>query len=231
MEFAKTLEAEIEEMVVISRDDDTVTLKRTDYETLRWAANHDSKTSLANSYLCDKMLSHDLSTSRRNRLKKKSDHNLCVLYVDLDGLKYVNDNFGHSTGDHLLEGLGNLMQNIFQRETDTKARWGGDEFAIILPQTDYEIARIMAGELEHAARKENISISVGIANYAMSVDDPIVEGKYTQKFEDVLANLKEAADKDLYAKKRSKYEKIGREEYARRFYNQRLKDLDFEEIK
>lgn len=89
-------------------------------------ANHDNLTGLSNRSLFLDRLSQAFSqASRRN-------DRFALLYVDLDGLKKVNDNHGHAAGDELLRSAATrLRQSV--REVDTVARLGGDEFALILP--------------------------------------------------------------------------------------------------
>lgn len=94
-----------------------------------------------------------------------------VLFVDLDGFKYVNDTLGHQAGDELLVSVAALLRRRM-RKTDFVARLGGDEFAILLLQVDQEEAQQIAGELLKAVqgqafpvvgRTVNLAASTGIA--------------------------------------------------------------------
>lgn len=96
-----------------------------------------------------------------------------LVMLDLDGLKPVNDRFGHESGDRLLRAVGDVVRRGI-RGTDVAARYGGDEFVIILPETDLEGAvrvsdklRLDIGELTlpHNRSVIQTSVSIGIAAY------------------------------------------------------------------
>jgi diguanylate cyclase (GGDEF)-like protein len=90
-------------------------------------ANHDALTGLANRTLFRQMVHQQLALAQRNAT------DLCVLYIDLDGFKGVNDTHGHAAGDALLKQVAQrLLQGV--RAGDVVARLGGDEFAVALTQ-------------------------------------------------------------------------------------------------
>ena len=98
---------------------------------------------------------------------------LTVAYVDADDFKGINDRYGHAYGDEVLRSIANtLKQNL--RETDSISRVGGDEFVILLPETDAEQAHAVLSKLQSVmaasmARFETkISVSVG----AVVFDEP-----------------------------------------------------------
>ena len=99
-------------------------------ERLRHESLHDSLTQLPNRTLFVERLSHLIVRSGRNNL-----YNFAVLYLDLDRFKSVNDTLGHMAGDRLLVNLADKLKGCL-RASDTIARIGGDEFAILLEQVD-----------------------------------------------------------------------------------------------
>jgi diguanylate cyclase (GGDEF)-like protein len=93
--------------------------------TLTYQAFHDPLTNLANRVLFTDRLEHSLS--RRDEKRGM----IAVLFVDLDDFKMVNDTFGHAAGDDLLRSVSERLRSVL-RPADTPARFGGDEFAILL---------------------------------------------------------------------------------------------------
>lgn len=98
---------------------------------------------------------------------------LSVLMLDIDDFKKINDTYGHSCGDIVLQQVANIIQTSV-RTTDLAARYGGEEFSIILPCTDVKAASIIAEriririekmEVEYEDKKIHLTISIGIAQY------------------------------------------------------------------
>jgi diguanylate cyclase (GGDEF)-like protein len=118
-----------------------------------------------------------------------------LIFADVDGLKRINDEHGHASGDDAIRAVARAVTSTL-RASDVGARWGGDEFAIVLPNTDSEAARHSAERLfahlsgrSHGERSA-ITISVGIATF-----DPARSKKTTvDEFERI-------ADGALYAAK------------------------------
>lgn len=93
---------------------------------------------------------------------------LSLLLIDVDGLKRINDTYGHAAGNDVLKAAGQAI-GATMRTTDSGARWGGDEFAIVAPNTASDSAQHLAGRLldhvskQAAARRGNVTVSVGVA--------------------------------------------------------------------
>lgn len=113
----------------------------------------------------------------------RSGRGFCVLMIDLDDLKVVNDRFGHLVGDRLLEGVGRVIRTRVRR-MDTAARYGGDEFVILLPETDRSGGVVLAEKIRQGAAGLRVpvggggttaaSLSIGVAAYptdGLTVDE------------------------------------------------------------
>ncbi|MDX1443461.1 MAG: diguanylate cyclase [Gammaproteobacteria bacterium] len=112
--------------------------------------------------------------------RKRYGSRLSLLMFDIDHFKDVNDNFGHAAGDSVLESIADLCRECF-REQDTIGRIGGEEFAVILPETEHEGALQVAERfrqtvaqsaviLEEMSLRVTISIGVGTAEDGQDVD-------------------------------------------------------------
>ena len=100
--------------------------RRSHAERIAYQANHDALTGLPNRNLLSDRVSQALAQARR------TDQHVAVLFMDLDGFKFVNDSYGHAFGDALLCTIAARLE-VVVRESDTTARLGGDEFVILLP--------------------------------------------------------------------------------------------------
>jgi diguanylate cyclase (GGDEF)-like protein len=113
------------------------------------------------------------------RAVKRYKNPISCLIVDIDHFKVVNDTFGHRAGDSVLKEVAAIIKQSL-REVDTVARWGGEEFLIILPRTDKNNAGTVASRIAEAIAKKkfdqfpggNITVSIGISGFSDSVDTP-----------------------------------------------------------
>ena len=120
-----------------------------------YVANHDKLTSLYNRYKFDESLEKEIQRAKRYA------HPLSFIITDLDYFKDINDNYGHQTGDTILIQLaGILLENI--RDIDIVARWGGEEFVMILPDTDKEQALSLAEKLRSIIQKHNFEKKISL---------------------------------------------------------------------
>jgi diguanylate cyclase (GGDEF)-like protein len=126
---------------------------------------------------------------------------LALIILDLDYFKQFNDHYGHGAGDECLIQVAQALDCTVKRPGDLVARFGGEEFAVLLPETDYEGAYRVASKLqnsieqlaishEHSAVARIVTVSIGFAIMAPG-------SGYT------LQQLIEEADKQLYAAKRA----------------------------
>jgi diguanylate cyclase (GGDEF)-like protein len=102
----------------------------------------------------------------------RQQYPVSLLLVDLDHFKSINDRFGHPFGDHALEEVGLAISDIVQRSGDTLARVGGEEFAVLLINTDFTgatqfaqqiIEAVASLKLQHASGTVQLTTSVGVA--------------------------------------------------------------------
>jgi diguanylate cyclase (GGDEF)-like protein len=98
-------------------------------QRIAYMAMHDALTGLPNRILLDDRM--NIAITQAHRTGKK----LAVIFIDLDNFKQVNDTHGHKVGDQLLIEVSTLLKNSL-RQSDTLARWGGDEFVVLLPNLD-----------------------------------------------------------------------------------------------
>ncbi len=163
-----------------------ITDRKKNEEQAHYQARHDALTGLANYREFMDRLEQEV------RRAERSHHPFTVLLLDLDGLKRINDLHGHLAGNRALQRLAAVM-NEHCRSTDLAVRYGGDEFAVVLIDSDKGMAEQVAHRIENGLRTGHvtpaISVSIGIGIYP---DD----GR-------TAAELIEAADKQLYKYKRS----------------------------
>jgi len=132
------------------------------FDQVSHLAVSDSLTGLANHRRLFDVLENEIQRSRR------TGRNFAVLLFDLDGLKKINDRYGHLTGSQAIKRLGIVMRNS-SRSIDTPARYGGDEFVLVLPEAGGREAEQAAARicerLMQDCQEPFISVSVGQAVY------------------------------------------------------------------
>lgn len=162
----------------------------------------DSLTGLANARRLFDRLELELARSRRYR------EPLALLLIDLDGLKCVNDQFGHAAGDEAIRSLANVIRSQL-RDTDVAGRWGGDEFGVVAPHTSSDAAVSLAERIRALIPQEGtpwrLSGSVGVA----AVDPQIHVGAVDSP------TLMSAADAALYEAKRTGRNRVAVASHAR----------------
>lgn len=124
------------------------------------------------------------------RLRNPRFGPVSIIMIDVDGLKPVNDQFGHPIGDELLQTAARVLKSPF-RETDMVARIGGDEFAVLLPQTTYEMARRRRDEILQEVNRHNQTSAGPVLSLSVGVATSLTEG---HSLEDTIKR----ADDDMY---------------------------------
>ena len=113
------------------------------------------------------------------RRAKRSGNNASLVMFDIDHFKQVNDTYGHQTGDEVIRSIAAQLQSL-QRETDISGRYGGEEFSVILPDTDADQASVMAErlrtsiastEIRHEGQVLQVTISLGISQISPQMQD------------------------------------------------------------
>jgi diguanylate cyclase (GGDEF)-like protein len=127
----------------------------------------------------------------------RSNRGFCLLMMDLDELKPINDKYGHYFGDRVLRGVGEVVRNGVRR-IDTAARYGGDEFVALLPETDPTGAHVLAEKVRIGVTELDISVSGVRIEASMSVG--VVSFPEDGRTSD---ELMISADQAMYASKRS----------------------------
>ena len=123
----------------------------------------------------------ELDLKKYGRIAKRYGKRLSLLLIDIDNFKGVNDTYGHPSGDEVLRRLALLIQKNI-RETDTLYRYGGEEFAVLCPETGKEGAFELAERIRESVRRErflirkeryiHLTVSVGVASFPEDTEDP-----------------------------------------------------------
>jgi diguanylate cyclase (GGDEF)-like protein len=137
-------------------------------DRLRQIAFRDELTGLYNHRYFQEVIESELDKSVRYK------NPLSLLLIDIDSFKNINDTFGHLTGDHVLKEVSQIMIKLV-RHIDIIARYGGDEFAIILPETGKTGGKVLAQRLrrgieQHQMKQDNQSVTVTVSIGLVSTD-------------------------------------------------------------
>ena len=164
---------------------------KVEVERLNEMAYYDAKTGVRSYRFLTERLDEEVARAQRY------SHPFTLILIDLDGFKPVNDRLGHTAGDVVLKAFADLMQSKI-RGVDVLARFGGDEFAVLLPSTDAAGASTVSERLGREVREAalgplepgEITISMGVASVP---EHPVADGK----------QLVELADGALYEAKQA----------------------------
>lgn len=170
---------------------DKVALQTQQLEQLSFT---DSLTGLANRRAADQRLQHEFAVAQRQR------HALAVLMLDVDYFKAFNDSYGHQSGDDGLKWLSDILTECVKREQDMVARFGGEEFICILPDTDVKgaeatakqiIFRLQQAAIPHRQSKAAPYLTVSIGVLAGVPDDKLSLRDWLAKADEALYTAKE----------------------------------------
>lgn len=159
-------------------------------QDIRRLANVDTLTSVMSRYA---FLS---SSESLYQLMLRRNSPLAVLYLDLDNFKNINDTQGHAGGDAILIDFGKIL-NRETRKSDLSGRLGGEEFAVLLPETDSKGAVHMAERIRKAVNASNVLISGKAVPYTVSIGVSVRNREESVSLDDLITQ----ADKALYSAK------------------------------
>jgi len=155
---------------------------------LKQLSTRDGLTGLYNRRHFDENLIHEASRALRQ------NYDLYLLFIDLDGLKAYNDEYGHQQGDNVLRQLAKIILANVRKDVDSAYRYGGDEFAVFLPHAKRQQALMVTERLINSFNKLGVSstsLSIGLATLESS----------SEALEENLESLLRRADQALYRAK------------------------------
>lgn len=159
--------------------------------TIEEMANFDSLTQLRNRRSFFNMVEGLIASAKRNKQP------ITIMLMDIDNFKQINDQFGHSTGDRVLKQLASFLSTAL-RAVDVKARYGGDEFIVLLPQTNLRAANIVATRLFEGMQTAVRDMDVPGLEVSVSIG---LSGRDVLDRSQSLMEIVEEADQALYAVK------------------------------
>lgn len=157
---------------------------------LQYISFHDGLTGLYNRSYFEKYLKNN---------RHLEVYPVCVIVLDVDGLKLINDNLGHQAGDKLIRATADLLQQSF-RDEDIIARLGGDEFIVILPQTSVAKAKTLVEQFEG-----NVNVFNSVSDIPVFVS---VGCAVASEHDTSLEELYRRADSYMYASKQRQHRKV-----------------------
>lgn len=169
-------------------DNDHIVNRSELVEQNRRNAITDALTDLHNRYWMQVMFARKIDRA------KTTDKALCLAVLDLDRFKAFNDHHGHQKGDLLLQSVASALRDLF-RPTDLVARFGGDEFAVLLPDTTIEQAELIGSRVREGIVKRVDGLADNQQNVTVSV------GLSAMHAQDTLESLLRRADEALYRAK------------------------------
>ena len=163
-------------------------------QQLRDQAMRDPLTNVYNRRYFNEVIEREIGRSKRY------DHPIGFLMVDIDDFKHINDTYGHQTGDLVLKEVADLLVDQV-RDTDLVVRYGGDEFLLVLIETNGETEKVME-RIQAAVEERNRTNEIVPFPVTLSIGSAHWSPELNQTAEEILAE----ADRKMYAEKRSKGE-------------------------
>lgn len=166
-----------------------ITMRKTAENKYHYYSTHDGLTQVYNRSFFEEEL---------RRLEISRQYPISIIMLDIDGLKEINDQYGHAVGDELLHRAAQLLKKVFRAE-DIIARIGGDEFAVLLPEADDKIVRKTLERVTHLLESSETSDPEILLKISYGFSTCITPCSLTEA-------LKEA-DRQMYKQKRAKKER------------------------
>lgn len=173
-----------------------ITINRANaYSKVLQYATIDALTNLNNRRQFEIRLGQEIASAKRQNTP------LCAMMTDIDFFKKVNDTYGHASGDSVLRGVASIIKEQL-RESDIPSRYGGEEFAVLLPYTKIEEAAVVGERLRKAVEDADISINTDEKNpkqIKVTVSIGLAEFRHEESGEELF----ERADRALYESKKN----------------------------
>jgi diguanylate cyclase (GGDEF)-like protein len=178
----KELDKKNEELFVQEREIESLR------EMLKQESYTDKLTGFYNNKAFESILQH--KKSRSERTKKP----FSILLIDINDFKIINEKYGHSAGDEVLKNFASSVKSILRAE-DSIARWGEDEFIVLLSETNFDDARIVEVKIEFFMKDWEVNLYDNIIHYSYCI------GISQYRFDESVANVIERAKENLKADK------------------------------
>lgn len=166
-------------------------LDDSDYEKLKYQANYDFLTGILNRNAIYNILKKELSRAKR------IESFVSIVMIDLDHFKSINDIHGHQTGDTVLKESANVIKESL-RQYDEVGRYGGEEFLVVLPNTNHNNALIIAERIRDSINNHPILIDNKTLSISASLGVSVINNNY-----DKLDEFINTSDKALYNAKKN----------------------------
>ncbi|MCD6473098.1 sensor domain-containing diguanylate cyclase [Candidatus Aerophobetes bacterium] len=162
---------EVEMAEIFASQASLAIMNKTYLDRFRQSAITDNLTGFYNGGYFHKRFEEEIKRAARNKRL------LSILFIDVDHLKFINDSYGHLAGDEVLKEISKAIRACI-REVDIPARYGGDEMAIVLPETNntvaYSIAKRIKDKIKNIPFRKNVplTVSIGVATYPQDTTKP-----------------------------------------------------------
>jgi diguanylate cyclase (GGDEF)-like protein len=177
-------------------------------KTIEYLSITDQLTNLPNRRAFDNRLREEWGRAIRE------GHSVTLMMVDIDYFKHYNDTYGHQQGDVVLQNVALIMRQMNKRSSDFVARWGGEEFVVLLPNTDGKSGMKVAEDLRKSVEGSEIFLSDGTAT---RITISIGVNSQIPTRDSVLDEFISSSDKALYVAKEAGRNRV-------RLYNAGIKD-------